>query len=173
MKKFAVLLAGISTIALSGCVTQEQADAKMIKGCEAAVAAMIEPTTIKEVKASTAAPEKTMGSVYRRVKVSYTEQGDFAETVKEGSCLFSEQWGMFKSSHAAMLEQVTWGDNQLIGKKDGNIEGDMNQFMRFQSANAMEADRQRCLAAGMNEHLAKPLTAAALRGTIERWLPRS
>jgi signal transduction histidine kinase/CheY-like chemotaxis protein len=41
------------------------------------------------------------------------------------------------------------------------------------TANAMEADRQRCLAAGMNEHLAKPLTAAALRGTIERWLPRS
>jgi signal transduction histidine kinase/CheY-like chemotaxis protein len=41
------------------------------------------------------------------------------------------------------------------------------------TANAMEADRQRCLAAGMNEHLAKPLTAAALRGAIERWLPRS
>ena len=130
MKKFAVLLAGISTIALSGCVTQEQADAKMIKGCEAAVAAMIEPTTIKEVKASTAAPEKTMGSVYRRVKVSYTEQGDFAETVKEGSCLFSEQWGMFKSTHASMLEQVVYND-QLIGKKDGNIEGDMNAFMKL------------------------------------------
>lgn len=130
MKKFAVLLAGLSTIALSGCVTQEQADAKMIKGCEAAVAAMIEPTTIKEVKASTAAPEKTMGSVYRRVKVSYTEQGDFAETVKEGSCLFSEQWGMFKSTHASMLEQVVYND-QLIGKKDGNIEGDMNAFMKL------------------------------------------
>ena len=130
MKKFAVLLAGLSTIALSGCVTQEQADAKMIQGCEAAVAAMIEPTTIKEVKASTAAPEKTMGSVYRRVKVSYTDQGDFAETVKEGSCLFSEQWGMFKSTHASMLEQVVYND-QLIGKKDGNIEGDMNAFMKL------------------------------------------
>ena len=130
MKKFAVLLAGLSTIALSGCVTQEQADAKMIKGCQAAVAAMIEPVVIKDVKASTAAPEKTMGSVYRRVKVSYTEQGDFAETVKEGSCLFSEQWGMFKSTHASMLEQVVY-NGTLLGKKDGNIEGDMNQFLKL------------------------------------------
>lgn len=130
MKKFVVVLAGVSALALSGCVTQEQADAKMFKGCQAAVAAMIAPKEIKAVKSSTAGPEKTMGSVYRRVTVKYTEAGDFAESEKTGTCLFSEQWGFFKSSHTSMLEQVTYND-QLIGKKDGNIEGDMNQFMKL------------------------------------------
>lgn len=130
MKKFAVVFAGLSVIALSGCVSQEQADAKMVTGCQAAVATMIAPTQIKEVKASTAVPEKTMGSVYRRVTLKYTEAGDFAEREREGTCLFSEQWGFLKSTHASMLEQVRYND-QLIGKVNGNIEGDMNQFMKL------------------------------------------
>ena len=130
MKNITLALATVSVLGLSACVTQEQADEKMFTGCKAAVAAMLEPRTIKEVKATTAEDEKTMGSVYRRVKVTYVENDDFAESEHTGTCLFSQQWGMFKSSHAAMLEQVTWND-QLIGKKDGNIEGDMNSFMKL------------------------------------------
>lgn len=33
-------------------------------------------------------------------------------------------------------------------------------------------DRQRCLAAGMDDYLAKPFTAAQLRAMVERWLAR-
>ncbi|MGI9134067.1 MAG: response regulator, partial [Rhodoferax sp.] len=36
------------------------------------------------------------------------------------------------------------------------------------TANAMEADRQACLAAGMDEHLVKPFDAAGLRAMVER-----
>jgi hypothetical protein len=127
MKKFVVLLAGLSTLALCACVSQQQADEKMIIGCKAAVGTMIGPErTIKEVKTSAAEDEKTMGSVYRRIKISYSETEDFAAMEKQGSCLFSQQWGMFKSS----LEQVVYND-KLIGKKDGNIEGDMNDFMKL------------------------------------------
>ncbi len=39
------------------------------------------------------------------------------------------------------------------------------------TANAFEEDRRRCLAAGMNDHLAKPVQAAALLGVLHRWLP--
>ena len=130
MKKFVVVLAGVSALTLSGCVTQQQADEKMFKGCEAAIGAMIAPDTIKEVKSSTAADEKTMGSVYRRVSVAYVENDDFANTELQGSCLFSQQWGMMKSSHAALLEQVVF-DDRLVGKKDGNIEGDMNDYIKL------------------------------------------
>lgn len=130
MRKSASIFAVLSVLALAGCVTQEQADAKMKKGCEAAIAAMIAPATIKDVKSTSAESEKTMGSTYRRIKIGYVENDDFAESVKEGSCLFSEQWGMMKSTHAAMLEQVTF-NGQLIGKKDGNIEGDMNAFLKL------------------------------------------
>ncbi len=130
MKKFALILAGVSVFGLTACVSQEQADEKMAAGCKAAISAMIAPRTIKTVKSSAGEAEKTMGSVYRRVKVTYVENDDFAESEKQGSCLFSEQWGLFKSSHAALLEQVVYND-QLIGKKDGTIHGDMNSFMKL------------------------------------------
>lgn len=39
------------------------------------------------------------------------------------------------------------------------------------TANAIEGDRERCLAAGMDDYLAKPFTAEGLRQQLERWLP--
>jgi len=39
------------------------------------------------------------------------------------------------------------------------------------TANAMKGDKERCLAAGMNDYLSKPVRKKALRETIERWLP--
>ncbi len=38
------------------------------------------------------------------------------------------------------------------------------------TANALKGDRDRCLAAGMDDHLSKPYTRAALRETLARWL---
>jgi two-component system, sensor histidine kinase and response regulator len=39
------------------------------------------------------------------------------------------------------------------------------------TANAMEQDREDCLKAGMDDHLAKPLSRQQLKDKLERWLP--
>ncbi|MGK8437888.1 response regulator [Ectopseudomonas hydrolytica] len=39
------------------------------------------------------------------------------------------------------------------------------------TANALDGDRQACLAAGMNDHLSKPIEPTALWSTLMRWLP--
>jgi two-component system sensor histidine kinase/response regulator len=39
------------------------------------------------------------------------------------------------------------------------------------TASAMETDRKRCLAAGMNDHVAKPISPKHLYSTLLRWIP--
>ncbi len=41
------------------------------------------------------------------------------------------------------------------------------------TANAFDEDRQRCLEAGMDDHIAKPVDAGVLFAALARWLPQS
>jgi PAS domain S-box-containing protein len=41
------------------------------------------------------------------------------------------------------------------------------------TAHAMKGDREKCLAAGMNDYIAKPFRVEALRQVLARWLPQS
>jgi len=133
MKRLSAVLLLTTSLALTGCVTQQQADAKMGKGCQSAAAAMIAPKTITNVKSTTYADEDTEGSIYRRVVVTATEKDGWVEVDKQYSCLFSQDWGLFKMSHTALLEQLTY-DGNMIGKKDGKIQGSMDDYMKLTGA---------------------------------------
>lgn len=41
------------------------------------------------------------------------------------------------------------------------------------SADALDADRQACLAAGMDDYMTKPISMAAFNATLEKWVPRA
>jgi two-component system, sensor histidine kinase and response regulator len=40
------------------------------------------------------------------------------------------------------------------------------------TASAMQADRDACLEAGMNDHVSKPIEPKALAAIIEKWTPK-
>lgn len=130
MQNYILALSAVSVLALTGCVSQEQADAKMEKGCQAAISAMIAPRTVKEFKSGENSNVTSLSGNFRRINLTYVENDDFAETQRQGSCMFSQQWGMMKSSHTAMLEQVKYND-QILGKVDGNVQGSMDDFLKL------------------------------------------
>lgn len=128
MKK--IMLIAASSLALAGCVTQDQADEKIAKGCQAGVESLIAPKEINTVKATTFANEVTSEGMHRRVTLTVVEKDGWLEVEKQYSCLFAQEWGVFKSSHTAILVQ-TKIDNSLYGKVDGVITGSLEDFMKL------------------------------------------
>ena len=128
MKKFALI--AVSSLALTACVTQPQADEKMTKGCEAAVKSLIAPKEIKEIKAKNVADETTSEGLHRRITLNVVEKDGWLEVDKQYSCLFAQEWGMFKTSHRALLVQ-TKIDDSIYGKVDGVITGSLDDFIKL------------------------------------------
>ena len=50
--------------------------------------------------------------------------------------------------------------------------GSRHQTICALTANAMDGDRERCLAAGMDDYISKPLGLEKLRQALDRWIPR-
>ena len=129
MRLFPVILL---SLLLSGCVTQDQADVKMAKGCAAGINALLENEgkEIGEIKSKNYSNEDTEGGLHRRVTFEAIEKDGWLELDKEYSCLFMQEWGLFKNYQRALIVQVKI-DDKLYGKKDGTILGSFEDFLQL------------------------------------------
>jgi CheY-like chemotaxis protein len=49
--------------------------------------------------------------------------------------------------------------------------GSRHQTICALTANALDGDRERCLAAGMDDYISKPVGLEKLREALDRWIP--
>jgi signal transduction histidine kinase/DNA-binding response OmpR family regulator len=68
-----------------------------------------------------------------------------------------------------MPEMDGFEATDLIRKMDGNTR---HTAIVAMTANALQGDREKCLAAGMDDYIAKPIKQADLGSAIDRWSPR-
>jgi len=56
--------------------------------------------------------------------------------------------------------------------ESSKIDGHKHSIVAL-TANALEGDRERCIDAGMNDYLCKPINTAELRLSLQKWLPEN
>ena len=120
-----LILGLICVIFLSGCVTREQADKKLAKGCAAGAELFLDDLfKIKEVKDQKFKKSDEFGDSYREVMLSVVETDEWVDLDKEYKCVFAEEFGTMNSTHRATIYQIKVND-QTYGIEDGEILGDM------------------------------------------------
>ncbi len=84
-------------------------------------------------------------------------------------CQMPEMDGFEATSAIRQAERQAEG----YAERGGELSKDATQVQRVPiialTANAMQGDRERCLAAGMDDYLSKPFSKAQLRQTLARW----
>ncbi len=127
------ILMGVSASLLTACVSREQADAKLAKGCEAGVNAILpEGRKITRI-AKTEFTPATEGRGMRHVKMTAVETDGFLEVENVFECVFEEGFGFLNSNYTAAVYQVRAGDI-MIGKSGDEIVGDAQQFIKLNDA---------------------------------------
>lgn len=136
MKKSTGLAALACVIALTGCVNREQADAKLGKGCAAAVNVLLEDgQRIDEVKSSSATASP-VGPDFRHVTIHTVMMDGWLETEYDYECTFQEGFGFLNSGYTASLYEVQVGD-KVVGKAGDKILGSAEDHLKV-----IEAVRQ-------------------------------
>jgi hypothetical protein len=135
MKKIIMICAAVSTLALGACINQEQADAKMTKGCEGALNAQLGTDKVKDPRFTAATGETTADGSFRRIDMTFVEATSFDTTPRPVKCYFSEQWGAMKSSHTALLEKLDI-NGTVYGKQGGVVQGPLEEFLKITEAAA-------------------------------------
>lgn len=127
------VLLGACALLLSGCVSREQADAKLAKGCEAGVNALLpEGRTISKVADAKFSPSPE-GANMRHVTLKAIENDGFLEVENSFECIFEESFGFLNANYTASVYQVRTGE-RVVGKSGNEILGDAQDFLKLTDA---------------------------------------
>lgn len=130
MKK-TLLLLGVSALVLSGCVTREQADERIAKGCAAGVELFLaEGFKIKEIKEKLYNDSAEFGKGYRKVILKAVESDGWLDVDKQYECVFAEDFGLLNTGHRATIYQLKVND-QVYGNENGQIKGDFKDHLKL------------------------------------------
>lgn len=127
------VLLGTCALLLSGCVSREQADAKLAKGCQAGVNALLpEGRTITKIADTKFSPSPE-GPSMRHVSLKAIENDGFLEVENTFECVFDESFGFMNMNYTASIYQVRTGE-RVVGKSGNEILGDANDFLKLTDA---------------------------------------
>ncbi len=134
MKHLGLITLCYSVLALSACVTREQADAKLSEGCQAGITVLLpEDQKIDKVVRSEYTPA-TEGAGFRHVTIVATLENDWLEEEHEYQCVFDENFGLFKSNHTAAIMKLDTGDGRVFGQAGARILGDAQDWIKITNA---------------------------------------
>jgi CheY-like chemotaxis protein len=111
-----------------------------------------------------------------REVVDAVSRGAYAAVLMD--CQMPEMDGFEATRAIRNAERGTRNDERGEGAEPSDVQRSALSVHRSRripiiamTANALEGDREKCLAAGMDEYLTKPITFEAMRSVLQRWLP--
>jgi len=104
-----------------------------------------------------------------REAVDAMSRGDYAAVLMD--CQMPEMNG-FEATRMIREREASESDTRYASRTTSDAAGGIRRLpIIAMTANAIEGDREKCLAAGMDEYLPKPISFEALRSALRRRLP--
>ncbi len=106
--------------------------------------------------------------VNQKLAVTLLKRWGHRVTVAENGAVALEQWSSQKFDVILMDMMMPVMDGLEATRRIRDLETDSHIPIVAMTANAMESDRKRCMAAGMDDYLAKPIKAQELQLLLQR-----
>ena len=120
-------------LTLSGCVSREQADAKLAKACAAGVNVFLSDGQEIDKIVETKSSPSPIGQGYRHITLIATVKNDWLEQNHTYECDFDESFGFMNANYTASIERLD-AEGTIIGRAGGQILGDAQDFIKLTEA---------------------------------------
>lgn len=133
MHKLMNLALCFAALLLSGCVSREQADAKLAKACEAGIRATLPDYQTFEEVLEVKASDSSIGPNMRQIRIKGKLEDGWLGIEENFTCVFDESFGFLGSSHTAAIYQLRL-PGKVIGQAGPDITGSAQDFIKLTDA---------------------------------------